>query len=73
MTPDPVREAIARTQAAERLAVPRPPRPMVQLSVPADMTDAELLELVAFLTTQFRQQAAAARVGRPASRILVPR
>jgi hypothetical protein len=84
MTADPIAEAIARSRVEGRAAAARPPEPRttgdialasgrhVGINIPVDLSDAELLELVAILTTQVRANIHAARARDPRSRILVP-
>jgi hypothetical protein len=72
---DPIAEAIAAVEA---------PSPMVQIAinlstgrqaaliVPVDLADAEMLDLIAGISTRLRAQAHQARSAEPRSRILVP-
>jgi uncharacterized membrane protein len=84
MNADPIVEAIARSRVDQRAAAARLPEPRVTgdvalasgrhigINIPADLSDAELLEFVATLTTQIRANIHAGRARDPRSRILVP-
>lgn len=72
----PIDAAIAAVEAkpavqswAGKFVLPSTKRP-VQLVVPADLTLVEVVEIVAFVTTQLPRELAAAQPARP--RILVP-
>ncbi len=86
MSHDPVAEAIARASVDARASEAKPPEQRVAgdialpsgrhvgINLPADLSDAEFLDLIAILTTQVRANAQANRANaHPArSRILVP-
>jgi hypothetical protein len=72
---DPVDQAIAASEPTTRpasLSVRLPSGRVVGLVMPADVTPAEVLDLIGFLSGGGLQQHMARRTG-PAPRLLVPR